>query len=697
MNGITHKQATELTRRRLDGLLSEGDSLLLDEHLHSCDSCRIHAEEMELLSARLQSEFQLRWDQKPGPSHNLIEHVTAKARRIPMANRVSSSAKLFAGIAALGILAIALNFIIPGIRDTGASPTTNSPAPAPLTIDPQSCMSFPDSGSDLQPPNQLYGYEPIQGTSFVDGDFSYEFWLYCDPSLRPDDKENFSAIAGLGIYASLDYTGPTIDGPVEYYYEFEPNNPLGGGSWNGPLYNASITGARFGIDISETKVREYIQQGTPVQFRVRVDSALGQNGAILSFNLEPTEQGYKIADLHADQLDHPSAGLIAFTSAIENGNLDIYTMRPDGNELTNLTNNPAHDVNPFWSPDGRRIAFESDRDGFMHIYLMDPDGSNVIQLTEDEADHEIGTKYGIHSSPWSPDGSKLIFSQRAVGKWILYTMDANGENPKPLVTEPNIYSYPAWSPNGQHIAFLASDATEPNGPRLYVVDADGNNLTEVTKSLPENERLWAYIGYYWSRDGQSIFFIAYRQIDEGQDQWIAYEFSLEGNTLGEKAVSSTPMGDWWEGTSFITGFGDIKSPLTWLRSDGTFSTLEPLEKCQMGDENQYGATYARSAHGNLVIAARCPIGDWWLYWANPNGTEIKSLLDAPIAAKGSDIMGLIWSPDDRYLAINMTMDGKTYMSILNIEEALKDPSVKLVQTVIGGGSLFYDPSWQPMP
>ena len=56
-------------------------------------------------------------------------------------------------------------------------------------------------------------------------------------------------------------------------------------------------------------------------------------------------------------------------------------MNADGSNVTRLTNHPESDCCPAWSPDGRRIAFDSERDGNREIYVMDSDGSNVTRLT----------------------------------------------------------------------------------------------------------------------------------------------------------------------------------------------------------------------------------------------------------------------------------------------------------------------------
>ena len=71
-------------------------------------------------------------------------------------------------------------------------------------------------------------------------------------------------------------------------------------------------------------------------------------------------------------------------------------MDADGSNQTRLTNNPASDAQPAWSPDGTKIAFNSDRDGNFEVYVMDADGSNQTRLTNNPADDG--------GPAWSPDG-----------------------------------------------------------------------------------------------------------------------------------------------------------------------------------------------------------------------------------------------------------------------------------------------------
>jgi len=106
-------------------------------------------------------------------------------------------------------------------------------------------------------------------------------------------------------------------------------------------------------------------------------------------------------------------GQIAFMSD-RDGNREIYLMRADGTGLVNLTNNPADDEGPVWSPNGSEILFESTRDGGS-VYEMNADGSGVNRLLSTGGD----------ALAWSPDGTKIAFDFHD-GNFGIYVMNADG-------------------------------------------------------------------------------------------------------------------------------------------------------------------------------------------------------------------------------------------------------------------------------
>ena len=80
----------------------------------------------------------------------------------------------------------------------------------------------------------------------------------------------------------------------------------------------------------------------------------------------------------------PRRGAVAVT-ADRDGNRDVYVMNADGTGIVNLTNNPASDCGPSWSPAGRMITFVSNRDGNYEIYVMNADGTGQVNLTNNPA------------------------------------------------------------------------------------------------------------------------------------------------------------------------------------------------------------------------------------------------------------------------------------------------------------------------
>ena len=140
------------------------------------------------------------------------------------------------------------------------------------------------------------------------------------------------------------------------------------------------------------------------------------------------------------------------------------------NPPTKLIASTRLDGGPQFSPDGRRIAFHSDRSGPLEIWMCDSDGTNLVQLTS------LNKRAG--SPRWSPDGQQIAFDFYGEGKGDVYAISVEGGQPRPIVTDDSDDHWPSWSADGKWIYF-ASDRSGDH--QVWKVPAQGGEAVQVTR------------------------------------------------------------------------------------------------------------------------------------------------------------------------------------------------------------------------
>jgi len=156
------------------------------------------------------------------------------------------------------------------------------------------------------------------------------------------------------------------------------------------------------------------------------------------------------------------------------GNQEIFHVRRDG-RAERLTRDPADDVSPAYSPDGKRIAFTSNRGGSPQIYVMSARGGRAKRIS-------FGGPYNSEPS-WSPTGLFVAFTCQQGSNFKICVTEADGGQAHPITTGPWDDESPAFSPDGRHIAFASNRGGRKD---IYMMDPDGRNVERLTYNGANN-------------------------------------------------------------------------------------------------------------------------------------------------------------------------------------------------------------------
>jgi Tol biopolymer transport system component/DNA-binding winged helix-turn-helix (wHTH) protein len=387
----------------------------------------------------------------------------------------------------------------------------------------------------------------------------------------------------------------------------------------------------------------------------------------------------------ADPSLSPDGRSVVFVSD-RDGNGEIYIQEIDGSNLRRLTNHPAHDEFPTFSPDGTQIVFNSNRaDENFDVWVMNTDGSGLRRLTNWMSDEEI------RPNCWSADGTQLLFASNRDGKGNIYKMDAEPFAPVKILDaeDANLHT-PVYSPAGNKLVYVAEadnksgalhvldletkddkviltsevsemhPAVSPDGrsialqhrldanAEICVISVDGGELRNLTNNPARD------VQPSWSPDGSRIAFSSNRE--GNYDVFALYVLNADGTNQHRiyysNAINSFPS---WSPDGHTIAFSNDKEGLR----TGNFEifAIEPETvnaEQRLTARPRFDIDPQFSPDGRRITFASNTDGNWEIYLMNNDGSGLVRLTRHP----GDDV-NPSWSPDGMRVIFSSGRDGRS--------------------------------------